>query len=293
MKILKEAQIISGFIYEDPVDGLPAITHCGEALCCRGHYLKPHSHHGFEFLYLSRGSAVWKIKETLFSQSMGDLFITFPKEVHSTEPKGNPENHHLWVGLDLEKLGEQGRRLARLLKMRGCHLLPQSHELEFILRGFMSQVMTLRARRKEVILGYLETFMLLVEQKISMLNEKVESKRVLPYSYSIQKALHFMRQNLDRRLPLKDVAASATVGNISHFCTDFHREVGVSPAAYHLQLRLDAARAALKESDFNVTMAAHQFGFSSSQHFSTQFRRAYGTTPREWQRQSASKTTRV
>jgi AraC-like DNA-binding protein len=293
MQILREAQIISGFIYEQPVDSLPAITHCGEALCCRGHYLKPHSHRGFEFLYISRGSASWKIKEALFSQSMGDLVITFPHQIHSTGSKGNPENHHLWVGLDLGKLGDKGPRLARLLMQTHCHLLPHAHEVEFILRGLIGQVMTLRPKRTEVILGYLDAFILLVEQKISLMNQKSESKRVLPYSYAIQKALHFMQQNLDRRLPLRDVAASATVNNIPHFCTDFHREVGISPAAYHLQLRLDAARAALKESDFNVTMAAHQFGFSSSQHFSTQFRRAYGMTPREWQNKTAPRSIRV
>jgi AraC-like DNA-binding protein len=293
MKILKEPQIISGFIYEEPVDDIPAITHCGEALCCRGHHLKPHRHSGFEFLYISRGSVSWKMKEALFSQSMGDLFITFPEQLHGTGTKANPENHHLWVGLELEKLGEKGRCLARLLKTSNRHLLPNCSEMEFVLRGLVSQVMTLQPKRKEVILGYLDAFMALVEQKISLLSRKSKTKRVLPYSYAIQKALHYVEQNLDRRLPLQDIAAAATASNIPHFCTDFHKEVGISPAAYHLQLRLDAARVALKESDFNVTMAALQFGFSSSQHFSTQFRRAYGITPRQWQNRAAHAAKRL
>lgn len=293
MKVLRESHIISGFVYDEPVDDLPAITHCGEALCCRGHYLKPHHHSGFEFLYISRGSVSWKMKETLFSQSMGDLFITFPAQVHGTGPKPNPENHHLWVGLELEKLGERGRRLARLLKATNCHLFPNSNEVEFILRGLVSQVITLQPKRKEVILSYLDTFITLIEQKISLMTQKSETKRFLPYSYSIQKALFFIQKNLDRRLPLRDIAAAATASNVPHFCTDFHKEVGISPAAYHLQLRLDAARAALKESDFNVTMAALQFGFSSSQHFSTQFRRAFGITPKQWQNRNAHAPKRI
>ena len=47
MQVLRDPQIISGFAYENPVDDLPELTHCGEALCCEGHFLKPHTHPGF------------------------------------------------------------------------------------------------------------------------------------------------------------------------------------------------------------------------------------------------------
>ena len=63
--------------------------------------------------------------------------------------------------------------------------------------------------------------------------------------------------------------------------------VGVSPAAYHLSLRLGAARLTLRQPGFDVTKTAQQHGFSSSQHFSTLFRRAYGVTPREWRSAAA------
>ena len=54
MKVLRDPQIISGFVFENPVDELPELTHCGEALCCAGHHRAPHTHPVFEFLYLSR-----------------------------------------------------------------------------------------------------------------------------------------------------------------------------------------------------------------------------------------------
>jgi AraC family L-rhamnose operon regulatory protein RhaS len=95
-----------------------------------------------------------------------------------------------------------------------------------------------------------------------------------------------MEQQLDRRLPLRDLAAMATARSVPHFCAQFRREVGVSPAAYHLQLRLGAARLTLRQPGFDVTKTAQQHGFSSSQHFSTLFRRAFNLTPREW-RQAA------
>ena len=54
------------------------------------------------------------------------------------------------------------------------------------------------------------------------------------------------------------------------------------PAAYHLAMRLQAAREMLRQPTFDITTTALQFGFSSSQHFSTLFKRAFRVTPRNW-----------
>jgi len=100
----------------------------------------------------------------------------------------------------------------------------------------------------------------------------------------VQRAISYMRQNVDRRIPLRDFASIAGMRNVPHFCAQFHREVGAAPGGYHIQLRLEAAREALRQPAVEITTAALQFGFSSSQHFSTLFRRAFGTTPRAWKR---------
>jgi AraC family transcriptional regulator len=97
-----------------------------------------------------------------------------------------------------------------------------------------------------------------------------------------------MRQNLDRRIPLRDFASIAGMRNVPHFCAQFHREVGASPAGYHLHMRLEAAREALRQPGTEIVTAALHFGFSSSQHFSTLFRRSFGVTPRLWKLQGAA-----
>ncbi len=108
------------------------------------------------------------------------------------------------------------------------------------------------------------------------------TKPHLPYSYGVQKAVSYLQQNLQERLPLTDLAAVATARSVPHFCTQFRREVGMTPAAYHLQLRLEAAREALRQPTYDVTTVAMAYGFSSSQHFSTQFKRAFKVSPKAW-----------
>ncbi len=286
MRVLRDPQIISGFVFEQPVDELPELTHCGEALCCEGHYRGPHAHPVFEFLYLSRGRCTWRAHGETTVQQMGDLYIAHPGEKHGTGPKRNPENHHLWMGVDIGRLGRDGARLAARLRAERPRLVTGCDELEPVLRGLMRQVVAQRARRTEAILAGLRLFITLLEQRLdasdATTGEAAPAARRLPYSHAVQKAVDYLQQNLERRLPLTDLAAVATARSVPHFCTQFRREVGLTPAAYHLQLRLHAARAALRQPAIDVTMAAQQYGFSSSQHFSTQFRRAFGITPRGW-----------
>jgi len=285
MKVLRDPQIISGFVFENPVDELPELSHCGEALCCAGHYRAPHSHPVFEFLYLSRGRATWRTHGETAEQTMGDLYIAYPGERHGTGPRRNPENHHLWMGVDLDRLSREGRRLAARLRAERPRLVPGCQEVEPVLRTLVRQVVADRPRRTEVILSSLRLFISLLDQQLDgRTSAKTPAEPRLPYSHGVQKAMDYLHQNLQRRLPLADLAAVATARSVPYFCTRFRREVGLTPAACHLQLRLNAARAALRQPAIDVTTAAVQHGFSSSQHFSTQFRLAFGITPREWQR---------
>jgi len=285
MKVIRESTHISGFLYDNPVKEMPALTHCGEALCARGHALKPHTHPGFEFHYLSRGgNFTWRIGRELVEQKMGEILVTYPEELHTTGPQSYPETHFLWIGLKLVELGPAGRRLGSLLKGRKCRLLLGCHEAEPVWRGLISQVISRRPHRERTVRAYLETLMALFEQRVrSATEDSDEAGPILPYSHRIQKAVSYLEKHLDRRVPLSELTAAATMRRTAHCCSQFRREVGVAPAAYHRRLRLQAARAALRQPTFTITMAALQFGFSSSQHFSACFRREFGVTPRRWQ----------
>ncbi|HEY1764796.1 MAG TPA: AraC family transcriptional regulator [Opitutaceae bacterium] len=283
MQVLRDPQIISGYIYDEPVGDLPELTHCGEALCCHGHTLRSHAHEGFEFLYLSRGEASWKAAGRLHSQKKGEMFVAFPGEAHATGSRTKGENQHLWIGLKLDRLGPEAERLALQLRRSETRLLSDCYEAEPLLRAIVGQVVALRPRRTAVIHSLVDSFVALVLQRLEIArNPSHAGAHALPYTAVVQRALAYMRQNLDRCLPLADVTAAATARSVQHFCSQFHREVGMTPAAYHRDLRLKAAGEALRQPSFDITTVAVQFGFCSSQHFSTLFKRAFGLPPRAW-----------
>jgi AraC-like DNA-binding protein len=219
-------------------------------------------------------------------QRMGDLYITYPRERHGVACEASEEGRQIQIGLRLDKLGPEGSRLSRCLHRTKPRLLHDCQSVEPILQAIIWQVVTNLPHRDEAILAYLNTLCVLVQQLALRANARNFSERkiALPYSYSVQKALFHMKKNLDRRIPLREFAAAATASNVCRFCTQFHREVEMTPSAYHLQLRLDAARQALAQSPMDITSIAGQYGFSSSQHFCMAFRRAFGVSPRAWKK---------
>ncbi len=272
----------SGFYHEDPISGFTTLTHCGDALCARGHWLPPHRHRGFEFLCLARGSIRWSAGGKVFLQRMGDVFVVRPGEWHATASPSKEETHQLWIGLDLDRLGTEGKRLARLLRSRRVRLLSGGPVLESTLRAIVQQIVIPRSRRSAVVRTFIGAFMALIEQAI-VEKERPTDVAVFPYSYSVQKVIAYLDRHIDRRVPLAEMAAVATTSQSSHFCARFRREVGETPAAHHLRRRLTEAKTALLQPRAGATRIALQYGFASSQHFSTAFRRFFGVTPRTWQ----------
>lgn len=66
---------------------------------------------------------------------------------------------------------------------------------------------------------------------------------------------------------------------------------GESPCEYLIARRLTAAKNMLNEgarSGLNITDIAFRSGFNSTSHFSTQFKRIYGTSPREYRRRMST-----
>jgi len=285
MRVFRDPRLVSGYVYEHPAADLPELTHCGEALCGTGHHLSPHVHAGFEFMFISRGEAQWLAGGQSVRQRPGDLYIAYPGERHGTGRQRNPENQQVWVGVELDKFGANGRALADRLRREKPRLVSGCENLEPALRGIVRQVVSPRPRRTQVITIWIRTLIALLEQRLDQeADSPAESESLVPLSAGVQRAVSYLERNQERRVPLADLAAIATARSVPQFCARFKREVGVSPAAHHLRARLEAARSALRQPSFDILTTALHYGFSSSQHFSTQFRRAFGVTPGEWRR---------
>jgi AraC-like DNA-binding protein len=94
-------------------------------------------------------------------------------------------------------------------------------------------------------------------------------------------AIHFMRENINKRLTLKDI--SDYVGfSISHFSTLFQKRTGFSPLNYFTQLKIQQACHYLDFSDMKINQISIMIGFDDPFYFSRIFTKTMGVSPTEY-----------
>jgi len=98
-----------------------------------------------------------------------------------------------------------------------------------------------------------------------------------PRHKAVQRARLFIAAHFRKKLRLPDIAREAAYSPY-HLCRVFKEETGLSIHRHVNRLRLMEALDAL-ESGTELSPLAHGLGFSSHSHFSTAFRREFGTTP--------------
>jgi AraC family transcriptional regulator len=89
----------------------------------------------------------------------------------------------------------------------------------------------------------------------------------------------FIEENLAEDLT---IAKLATVAHVSpfHFAREFKAATGQSPHRYVTQQRIERAKLLLSVTRLSVSEVAYRVGFSNQSHFTAQFRKATGTTPK-------------
>jgi len=113
----------------------------------------------------------------------------------------------------------------------------------------------------------------------------VKSQKVkVPHSGAIRKSIQYMRNHLQEKITVKELAEAAdlSVSRISHLFTE---ETGMSPMAYFRMEKIESAREMLVDSEYTVHEIAAILSFSSESHFIRIFREHFGITPGEYRRE--------
>lgn len=99
----------------------------------------------------------------------------------------------------------------------------------------------------------------------------------------IEKAIDFMKVNLSSEVSIDSVALAVKCSRAKLFAV-FKESAGMTPHDYWLRLRIDHAQELLRSSKMSITKIAMDCGFSTSQYFSTVFKKYAGTSPMEYRR---------
>ena len=232
----------------------------------------------FEFHYLIQGSLSFVVDGEEYLLKDGDVFVTFPNELHQSGTQSRMIRKMFWFSV------KEGASLLDLPSR-------WSEPLMNGLRHLKNRVIPVGSGMKELLKGVFETISspqtdkqcFASLQMALFLYKLIEYDRLLmerKVSKEIACALTFIEQNKRRNISLEEVAEACHL-SLSHFKSRFKAETGSTPALYIQKKRIDCAKELLQEG-YSVTETAHRLDFCSSNYFSTVFHRIAQVTPTQY-----------
>lgn len=97
----------------------------------------------------------------------------------------------------------------------------------------------------------------------------------------LQQVKDFIEDNLAESLTIADIAAVVHMSQF-HFARVFKAAIGESPHRYVTQRRMERAKVLLDVTKFPVAEIAYRVGFYNPSHFTSQFRKYMGMTPKKY-----------
>ena len=111
----------------------------------------------------------------------------------------------------------------------------------------------------------------------------IQEEHARAFSLPVFRALQYLNCHVYDACSIQKMAA--TLGyNPQYLATIFKAEVGCTPTAYIRQRKMSEARALLGQGNCPVAEVALSLGYCSASHFIREFKRFYGKTPKQYQK---------
>jgi len=107
------------------------------------------------------------------------------------------------------------------------------------------------------------------------------SSDIMDNRINIAKAISYMENNFQKEIDLKDLADKANL-SVRHFNRIFKENYKTTPMSYILKLRIQYGCSLLRKSNLNISDVAYESGFEDSNYFSRQFKKAIGSSPKDY-----------
>ncbi|WJH34266.1 AraC family transcriptional regulator [Paenibacillus sp. CC-CFT747] len=277
-------------VWEEPFPLCPELVMLGFDDVRSAIPLEEHRHErSFEFVYVEKGRAAWKIGRDTYETLAGDVFHTRPDETHSGRFDVIEPCRLWWLILRVPE--GRGSRWLELPEAEAELVLARLWTLPRMVTPD-APVLAIFRKLKDALeapkaWAGLEIRHAVLGLLLVLLREEKPLGRVEPGEPVIRELAGRLAEYPAWRPSVPELASLAGMSE-SHFYRQFHRVTGLSPMAYGERIRIEEACRRLQHSLESVTSMALDLGFTSSQHFATVFRRVTGRSPREWRRLTAA-----
>lgn len=234
----------------------------------------PHIHPHLELIYLMEGSSFATVDDREFLMESGDIFLSFPNQIHAYQPRSDIKCFLLIFAPDLfSDLKRCFRHQVPVSPIIPRDLLaPQVPDLlTKIQEGISSHSPYDNIAAKGYLMALLGTVLPLMELT-----------DVPTHHDSLKDLLTYCLENYTEPLTLDGLSASLHLNKyyISHL---FKERMHMGFTDFVNQLRIEHACSLLTK-DASIAEVAFSSGFSSIRTFNRVFRKNMGMTPRDYQK---------
>ncbi|MCC8935643.1 helix-turn-helix transcriptional regulator [Bradyrhizobium sp. Arg62] len=254
------------------------VLRAGKAITARDHHIARDSYPGQDILYCTAGRGFVSSEGRTTRVGRNQLIWIANETPHAHWPDESDPWTVLWVRID----GPNCAAIRRKMFGAGSTLATISAPKD-IERWFGNLFDVLRARDDNVDLALNHLVAELLHLIAAPSSKHGESRFPAPLRTIIAK----MRQAPERSWHAEELA---TVTGLSAAQTRrlFQRHLQISPRRWLIRERIMMAQKLLLESDARLGAIAERCGFCDVYHFSREFKRSTGTSPRTWRRAEGS-----
>lgn len=248
-----------------------------------------HTHSAFEICYLVEGRQNYRAMGRDYLLKGGDLFITRPDEPHSTGKQPQEKGSLFWLHLMEPKKNKPflglhplfSRDLYASISRIKEKCYPGSTRVHELFEKLYVQLQAPDTPARKLAMSNLLVSIILEIVRCSDEPVKGEDR-------NLNRVIQYMNEKVEAKISVPEMAEFMGM-SVSRFKARFRHETGMPPAEYYLRLKISKAREFLERGRGNVTETALRFGFSSSQHFATAFKRFTGLIPSKMNAGQASR----
>lgn len=238
----------------------------------------------FEIVYISTGSAIFSVNNTNYKLSGGDVFITTPNQIHSTNslPISVCEMYWFQLKADSENLLFLNSMAAKeLLSRLSLFDQPQIHTEHKEIYPLIKSAFDLCVTGKNPALA--GQYLTLLLYKLIDYQEKTTFK----LTPDIGRVIDYIMEHITDDLDLDKLAQISHL-SISQFKHKFKNQVGFSPRQFINYEKIEYSKTLLLEGK-NVTEVASILNFDNSSYFAVVFKRFNMCSPTQFIKRTIQK----
>lgn len=239
------------------------------------------SYPGHDLLLCIRGAGTIRVNGRSFQVSSGELGWINCQGPHAHWPVRLEPWELLWMRVDSPQIA----LIADALSVASNPVF-QLHKADEAIAAFESVGRLLRARPPNVAAALhaavSSVFALLFEVRLA--NSERRDPRDARSVPDLTKVLTKMRMEYQRRWRVSDFARLVGLST-PQFFRRFNQATGASPMDWLRRQRLNEAKRRLSETHDRIRDVANQVGYSDALHFSRDFKKVVGVSPRRYRQQ--------